>query len=127
MKDCENGSDNPETAPLITIPDGSLQQRPLWWGIILGFALHLLQILTWVAAGIVGEGGWRSTVTGALFMSPFFIGVTQFVYIAPAIIASRRNGQYALAQGLIIASAITILVNSSCWGWFAITKPRIGG
>jgi hypothetical protein len=45
-----------------------------------------------------------------------FIGVSQLVYMIPAVLIARRRGRVALAQGLALGAALTFLLNAGCWG-----------
>ena len=63
--------------------------------------LHLLQIP-------------MAAVTG--FFSLFFIGLSQLIYMIPAIIYFRKQRETETAQGLIIGAGITFLLNAACTG-----------
>ena len=86
----------------------------------------------------------RSTVAGGfglglllqLIQLPFvtlivgwaLIGVTQLVYIVPAIVMSRNAGHNNRAKGLIIAACVVALLNATCFGLFMTGRfGRIGG
>ena len=45
-----------------------------------------------------------------------FIGVTQLLYIGPAIVIASRTGRSRLRKGLIIAAAVVALLNAACLG-----------
>jgi len=79
--------------------DRQSQRREIWRGVGLAFLLHLIQIpLTFVTP----------------FLSLIFIGISQLVYIIPAIIFYWRDRRRGVVKGLIIAAAITFLLNGSC-------------
>jgi hypothetical protein len=48
--------------------------------------------------------------------APLLIGLTQLVYMVPAIVIALRRGRTSLAKGLIIGAAVTFLLNAACWG-----------
>ena len=75
------------------------QQREIWRGVGLAFLLHLIQIPFAFATS---------------FISLIFVGVSQLVYIIPAIIFYWRDGRRGVVKGLIIAAAITFLLNATC-------------
>ena len=95
--------------------DGGLQVA---LGFGLGLLLHLtLPILAALACAL------------ALLLEPLcvvglflvtFIGLTQLAYIVPAVRRARRRGRSGLAKGLIIAAALTAILNTACWGAFLI-------
>ncbi len=63
--------------------------------------LHMLQIP-------------MAAVTG--FFSLFFIGLSQLIYMIPAIIYFKKQGETETMQGLIIGACITFLLNAACTG-----------
>jgi hypothetical protein len=75
------------------------QQREIWRGIGLALLLHLIQI------------PFAFVTT---FFSLIFVGVSQLVYIIPAILHYRSLGRRGVVKGLIIAAAITFLLNATC-------------
>ena len=89
-------SNGGETAPMIEAESGWRVVE----GILITFALQLLQILVlWLFPGALG-----------------FIGVTQLIYIIPAVVIARRNGTPRLAMGLIIGAAMVFSLNATCNG-----------
>jgi hypothetical protein len=58
----------------------------------------------------------------------FGFGVTQLIYMVPAILIARRRGRTGLAKGQIIAASLAFLLNASCFVLFWSGKMgRIGG
>ncbi len=54
---------------------------------------------------------------GLSYMMPtFFIGVSQLLYMVPAVIIARVRGAHAMAKGFLIAAAVTFLLNATCFG-----------
>ena len=93
-----SNNQNPDDHPA-SPDDQQLQRREIWRGVGLAFLLHLIQIpLTFVTA----------------FVSLIFVGISQLVYIIPAIIFYWRDGRRGVVKGLIIAAAITFLLNATC-------------
>jgi len=86
------------------------QHGEVWRGIGLALLLHLIQI--------------PFTVITYMF-SLIFVGVSQLVYIVPAIVVYRRNGRPGVVKGLIIAAAITFLLNATCTAIFFATLSNI--
>jgi Co/Zn/Cd efflux system component len=56
------------------------------------------------------------------FFSPMVIGVTQLFYVIPAYRKFSRGPNPQWAKGVLIAAAITFLLNASCWGLMFNTK-----
>jgi len=52
------------------------------------------------------------------------IGLSQLVYVIPAIIISRRKGRPGIVKGLIIGAAITLLLNGTCTAFFFLNPPN---
>ena len=63
----------------------------------------------------------------SLFMALGGIAIVQLTYVVPTFLYLKRQGKVGVAKGLLIGACVTFLLNSTCWGWFFITKPRIGG
>ncbi|MGH9829271.1 MAG: hypothetical protein ACREDR_39130 [Blastocatellia bacterium] len=69
-------------------------------GFVLAIPLQLLQVPLLLIAPVLG---------------PFF-GVTQLVYIIPAIVMARRSGLPKLGLGIAIGAAVVLLMNATCFG-----------
>jgi hypothetical protein len=52
---------------------------------------------------------------GSVYIAIFLIGVFQLVYLVPIGIRLRRIGHTATLQGVIVAGAITLLLNGACF------------
>jgi formate-dependent nitrite reductase membrane component NrfD len=87
--------------PLVEAPPPSAPDRGnIWAGFGLAAAIN-------IGAAIVG------IITVVI---PFVIGVVQLAWIIPMVITFRRKGKTEMAKGIIIAAAITFLLNAGCWG-----------
>lgn len=84
----------PPTNP--AIPDWAL-------GLGLLLLLHLIQIP--LAAGSLG-------------ISLIFLGISQLLYVIPAVLIARRKARPGIAKGLIIGAALTFLLNGTCTIYF---------
>lgn len=73
----------------------------VWKGIGLTLLLHLIQIPIAALSGGVAVIG---------------IGLSQLLYVVPAVIIAHRKGRKGLMKGIIIAAAITFLLNAACFG-----------
>jgi len=74
-------------------------QEEIWRGIGLALLMHLIQLPL-------------AAVT--VFLSLVFMGISQLLYIIPAIVIYRRRGRPGVVKGLIIAAAVTFLLNATC-------------
>jgi uncharacterized membrane protein len=88
-------------------------------GFALGLGLHALQVLlltvSTLACSLVSAVG---IVCGFAFFLLPFIGLTQLIYIIPAIRWARARARTGMAKGIIIAAALTAILNTACWGGF---------
>jgi hypothetical protein len=98
-------------------PQPPRQGRAVLLGVGLALLLHLLQLP--LAYGLAHLGLSIETALGVFTnLSPLFIGVTQLVYLVPAILIARAKGKRGLAKGLLIGGALTLLLNGLCYGYF---------
>jgi len=74
-------------------------------GIGLTLLLHFFQL----PIGLV-----LALVTGGAAMALIFIGLSQCLYMIPAILHFRKTGETETAKGLIIGASITFLLNATC-------------
>lgn len=96
-------------------PADQRHRRDVFRGFWLAMLLHVLQLpMAWL-----------------FFPSLICIGLTQWLYLLPAILIAKEKGRAGLMKGLIIGGSITFLLNATCFGvfWFAITSGwmRIAG
>ena len=75
------------------------RQRDIWLGVGAALLLHSIQIPLMLVTS---------------FFSLIFIGISQLLYIVPAIVIYQRKGRPGVVKGLIIAAAITFLLNATC-------------
>jgi hypothetical protein len=76
------------------------------WGVGLTCLLHLFQFPIALVLSFV------PSVFPLLAL--FFIGVSQCVYMIPAILHFRKKGETETAKGLLIGASITFLLNATC-------------
>jgi hypothetical protein len=90
---------------------------PVGAGCGLVFLLHLLQIPLGFAVGGIACLFARGPDcgSGALLVLAA-IGLSQLVYLVPAVLIARRKGHPNLAKGMIVGAVLTALVNGACWG-----------
>jgi hypothetical protein len=79
-------------------------------GCLITIAAHLLQIPIAIILGFLQPDLALSTI--------IFIGISQLVYMVPAIIYFSRKGKSESAKGLMIGAALTLLLNVACTGIF---------
>ena len=92
-----------------------LRRKDAIRGFWLAMLLHLLQLpIMWL-----------------FFPWLIFIGLTQWLYLIPAILIAKERGRSSLVRGLIIGGSITFLLNATCFGafWIAVQSGhfRIAG
>ena len=80
----------------------------VWLGCGLSLLLHVLQIPMSVVS---------RTLSFAL------IGVSQLLYIVPAILIAKKVGRPGIAKGLIIGASLLFLLNAACFGLLFTVYP----
>jgi hypothetical protein len=85
-----------------------------WWGFGLTLLLHLLQIP--MAMLVIA----LSSDPYAFLIPLIFFGVSQLVYIIPALIIAHYAGKPHIVKGLLITASISFLFNAACAGVFLI-------
>ena len=93
--------------------------------VFVGFLLGMGSHLVWPLLGLPLYRNNRMYLV--VFVAAIWIGATQWVYLLPLQLWLRGTNRPFQAKGVLIAGAITVLLNSACWGWFALAGPRIGG
>jgi hypothetical protein len=83
-----------------------------WRGVGLTALLHGLAGVFWLIYGSMASG--EQSLSGVIFMG--FLGVSQFLYILPAMIVAAIMGRSALLKGLILGASITFILNALCVG-----------
>lgn len=56
------------------------------------------------------------------FYSVMYIGLSQLVYMIPAVLIFRRRGDTETAKGLIVGASITFLLNATCNGLLFLNR-----
>ena len=82
------------------------------YGILLAFGLNAAFALIMIVIFSLLYDFSRS------FLAPplAFIGVSQWIYIIPAIVLAFAKGKSHLVKGLLIGAGITFLLNAACAG-----------
>ena len=91
-------------------PQGS-ETGEVFLGMGLTLLLHFLQVPLGFLTGGIG------------FVA---IGLTQLLYVIPAIIIASRKGRKGIVKGLIIMAGITFLLNAACWGFMLAVFTSLG-
>ncbi len=73
-------------------------------GVLLTLALHLL--IQWLFTLVPQSEGLGIAV----------IGVSQLIYLVPLYLYLRRARKRSAAKGVLLAAALTLLVNAACFG-----------
>jgi hypothetical protein len=89
--------------------------------VLLGFlAVPVLHVVGLFGLGVaLGLGSFviGDDVAGGIGMFALLcIGVAQVAWVGPFLLWTRRLGRPGLAQGALIAAAITFFLNAACWG-----------
>jgi len=84
-------------------------------GIAIGVLLTLAGLIAIWALVVMSR-----SAAGIIFL--FGIGVTQLVWVVPAVLYFQKDGQKETVKGILIVAALTFLLNASCWG--VIRWPR---
>ena len=74
-------------------------KHDVWRGMGVALLLHLIQVP-------------MMAVTGSFSLA--FIGLSQFVYLLPAILVYQRKKRPGVVNGLVIVAGITFLINATC-------------
>jgi hypothetical protein len=111
--------ETPPTPP----PPG--QGRMVLFGMLLTLLLHLLQVPLAGGLGLL-VSLWSKDIGVVFYMSPLAIGLTQLVYMIPAILIARTRGKPGLVKGLLIGAALTLLLNGLCFGVVLLGMGNIG-
>jgi hypothetical protein len=91
--------------------DQSVKQRWLPGEILIGIAVGTVMHVLQLPLAIIG-----SSIKSEYGLAPIIIGVTQLIYIVPAIVICLLKRRSGIAIGLTIIAAITFLLNATCWG-----------
>src|SRR5207253_8690351 len=81
------------------VPNRDAKNRDVWIGLGLTLLLHLIQI---------------PLASLTVNFSLFALGVSQLIYIIPAIVIFQHKGRPGVVKGLIIGAALTLLLNATC-------------
>jgi hypothetical protein len=97
-------------------------------GFFLGIALQIIFLPIVFGLAVLSQGHNRTVWPDLAFWALFGFGITQVLYILPAILIARRRGRLGIAKGLIILAALAFLLNASCFVALWSGKfGRIGG
>jgi hypothetical protein len=97
-------------------------------GFFLGIALQIMFLPIVFGLAVLAQGRHRTIVPDLASWALFGFGVTQILYMLPAILIARRKGRFGIAKGLIILAALAFLLNASCFVALWSGKfGRIGG
>jgi len=94
-------------------------------GFLFGMVMHGLQLPLGLIAAFIALLVTQFKVPDAALTGwgmPLYIGVTQFFYLGPLIYRKRNQQRPEFVKGLWIASAVTFLLNASCWAWFSTLR-----
>jgi hypothetical protein len=98
----------PHQPPYGAPPLTSQIEGNVWKGFGLALLLQLLQIPIGLALSLFDSGAFLGSI--------IFIGVSQLVYMIPAIVIAAGKGLPHIVKGLIIGAAVVFLLNAACAG-----------
>ena len=83
-------------------------------GILIAIGLHVVcgPILSVLVGGLVSQD--------FALMSLVCCGLSQLIYMVPAMLSARAKGYPAVLRGIALITAITFLLNAGCWGLLAL-------
>jgi len=90
-------------------------------GLLFTFLLHFCQVAlipVIIAVSLVVIPDKNAAGFGGFIVALAGFGITQFVYMLPAILIFRKRGQSKTVQGLVIGAAVTFLLSAACSGPF---------
>lgn len=106
-------------------PEGSQHQGNIGVGIFYGFGAFFLfrlavALLSWPLSQLhISEIAYREIV----YITGFFFGVVQLIYIIPLFLYIRLSGRPRTAKGLVISASIIALGNAFFWGVLYTSRP----
>ena len=89
------------------------------YGILLTFGLHTTFAGIWFILWLIRSAAWNDGNL-TLLIPLLLIGITQCIYMIPAIVIVNAKGKSHLVKGLLIGAGITFLLNAACTGVRAI-------
>ena len=92
----------------------------IWKGLGVTLLFHAIAmgILFFILAVVVNsEEGLMWVVYPMMYM-----GLTQLVYMIPAILIFRSRGATEIAKGLIVGASMTFLLNATCNGFLFLNR-----
>ena len=113
------------TAESPQTPQPPGQGRMVLLGVMLTLLLHLLQIPLAGGLGLL-VSVWSKDIGMMFYVSFMAIGLTQLVYMIPAILIARTRKKPGLVKGLLIGAALTLLLNGLCFGVVMFGMGNIG-
>ncbi len=86
-------------------------------GLVLTLALHVLGQVV-MSLIVLAVANRRDSDEGLYLaiLPVMYIGLSQLVYLMPAILIFRRRGDTETAKGLVIGASLTFLLNAACNG-----------
>jgi hypothetical protein len=105
----------------------------LFRGALLGFAANIAGCIACGTAGAFLAGILSTLGTTFSMLSlpiiaiPFAIGLGQWLWLWPLRRSYLRAGETETAKGILVAGAITFLLNAGCWGLILGSNMRFAG
>ncbi len=91
-----------------------MPQRRELKGILLGIGLVLLMhLIASIIAYLLAVN--LNDYAQQIMLGLFSLGLSQLIYVLPAIAVTAIKRKFALMKGVIICAVITALLNGGCW------------
>src|SRR5688572_20342509 len=86
------------------VEPNSRELGTIGYGIGLGLALHLLQIPITLGTALILEATYEGFAGYGSLMLPLYIGISQLLYVVPALVWQGTRGRQLTVRGLCIAA-----------------------
>lgn len=101
---------------IVEQPKGSI-----WAGLGLTLMFHfVVQVSLLFILAMIVPGSERNLEIALLPL--MYLGLSQLVYMIPAILIARRKEETETAKGLIVGAALTFLLNAACTGMLFLNR-----
>ena len=90
-------------------------------GMVAFFAGHIVAVA--LMAALANIRPIAREIGDLLFFAFFGIGLTQLIYVVPLCLWLQQRNRTDTFKGVLIAAAVTLLLNGGCFIWFWTSFP----